>query len=90
MKRYYLISIGIILGYLLIRYIVDTKILVENFAGASEITAGPICSLFSSTPTVLNEKCRALTEKNCVSTSCCTWLNDKGCVAGKNGIPIFR
>lgn len=49
-----------------------------------------LCSLYSSQPMKLNEKCGSLTEGNCNVTSCCVWLNGKSCVAGNANGPTFR
>jgi hypothetical protein len=52
--------------------------------------AGSLCTLYGTQPLVLNEKCGALTEKNCNATSCCVWLNGTSCVAGNASGPTFR
>jgi hypothetical protein len=51
---------------------------------------GNLCSLYSSQPMNLNEKCNSLTEGNCKVTSCCVWLNGKSCQAGDASGPTFR
>ena len=51
---------------------------------------GGLCTLYGSQPQVLNEKCGALTEKNCNVTSCCVWLNGTSCVVGDANGPTFR
>lgn len=51
---------------------------------------GNLCSLYSSQPMKLNEKCNSLTEGNCKVTSCCVWLNGKSCQAGDASGPTFR
>jgi hypothetical protein len=55
-----------------------------------EITGKSLCSIYSSNPSELNDKCGSLTEKNCNLTSCCVWLNGSQCVAGGANGPIFR
>ena len=52
--------------------------------------AGSLCTQFAAQPQILNEKCGALTEKNCNVTSCCIWLNGTSCVAGNASGPTFR
>jgi hypothetical protein len=52
--------------------------------------AGSLCTQFATQPQILNEKCGALTEKNCNVTSCCIWLNGTSCVAGNASGPTFR
>lgn len=55
-----------------------------------ELPEDSLCSLYSSQPKELNDKCGSLTEKNCNSTSCCLWLNGSSCVAGNVNGPTFR
>ena len=38
----------------------------------------------------LHESCQMLTEDNCLSTSCCGWLNGSKCVAGSADGPRFK
>ncbi len=63
--------------------------LVDNIPLPSA-DAGSLCTQFATQPQILNEKCGALTEKNCNVTSCCIWLNGTSCVAGNASGPTFR
>jgi len=62
---------------------------IENFA-TDDITGESVCSLYSSNPAELNNKCGFLTETSCNSTSCCVWLNGDTCVDGDANGPVFR
>ena len=77
--------------------VAGASVVGASVAGASvvgsnleKITGDSFCSLFSSKPQELNNKCNTLTEKNCNATSCCLWLNGTSCVAGNAGGPTFR
>jgi hypothetical protein len=87
MKYYILIIIIIIIiVYNLISYIT-----IEPFENnLEEITGSSLCSIYSSNPKELNDKCGSLTEQNCNSMSCCVWLNASKCVAGNGNGPTFR
>jgi hypothetical protein len=78
----------IISTYLLVRYIFTN---IESFTSKNtDLVEDSLCSLYSSQPKALNDKCGSLTEKNCNSTSCCLWLNGETCVAGDENGPTFR
>jgi len=62
----------------------------DNTIPLPSADAGSLCTLYGTQPLVLNEKCGALTEKNCNATSCCVWLNGTSCVAGNASGPTFR
>ena len=64
--------------------------LVNNNIPLPASDAGSLCTQFAAQPQILNEKCGALTGKNCNVTSCCIWLNGTSCVAGNASGPTFR
>ena len=69
---------------------VDVDLEEPSLKPSIEITGTSLCSVYASQPTILNDKCGTLTEKNCNSTSCCGWLNGSSCVAGNANGPTFR
>jgi len=94
--KYYILSFLIIVIYVLIKYYVIEGFTGENLSAdnasqnLADITGESLCSIYSSKPQELNNKCGLLTEKNCNSTSCCVWLNGEKCVSGNVHGPTFR
>jgi hypothetical protein len=89
-----LLNIGIL--YVIYLFFIQRRVegftnppLVDNISMPSA-DAGSLCTHFATQPQILNEKCGALTEKNCNVTSCCIWLNGTSCVAGNASGPTFR
>lgn len=88
--------ITIILIYFLVRYLVNGYLRetfennIKELPTTEEITGNSLCSIYSSKPTELNDKCGTLTETNCNTASCCVWLNGSNCVAGNVNGPTFR
>jgi hypothetical protein len=58
---------------------------VEGF----ENTIKSFCEVNETQPDELNKSCNKLTKENCNATSCCIWLNDSKCVAGKEDGPLY-
>ena len=48
------------------------------------------CKLYEGQSQHLEGACGNLTESNCKMSSCCGWLNDTKCVAGKSTGPTFN
>ena len=69
---------------------IDKNIDADAMTSAGAITGESLCTLYSSQPMELNNKCNMLTKQNCNSTSCCGWLNGSSCVAGGANGPTFR
>ena len=66
---------------------VDEVVTIESFD--SDFSDG-LCEKHSDEPHEIEEKCKALTEDNCNSTSCCVWLNGEKCVSGNRHGPTYH
>ena len=58
---------------------------VESF----ENTVKSFCEVNQTQPHELEKSCNKLTKDNCNATSCCVWLNNSKCVAGKESGPTY-
>ena len=48
------------------------------------------CESHRGSSNVLNDECQKLTERNCLSTSCCVYTSEGKCLAGGSGGPTFN
>ena len=67
---------------------IQKVVTIESFEDSDFIDG--LCEKHSGEPHEIEEKCTALTEDNCNSTSCCVWLNGKKCVAGDSNGPTYH
>jgi hypothetical protein len=66
---------------------IQKVVTIESFD--SDFSDG-LCEKHSDEPHEIEEKCKALTEDNCNSTSCCVWLNGEKCVSGNRHGPTYH
>uniref|UniRef100_A0A6C0ER07 Uncharacterized protein n=1 Tax=viral metagenome TaxID=1070528 RepID=A0A6C0ER07_9ZZZZ len=53
-------------------------------------TSDSFCKSHTGSSGTLNESCGKLTKSNCVSTTCCVFLNGDKCVAGTQEGPTYN
>jgi hypothetical protein len=68
---------------------IDEKVAKVVTIESFENTIKSFCESNETKPHELEKACNKLTKDNCNSTSCCIWLNNSKCVAGKESGPIY-
>jgi hypothetical protein len=54
------------------------------------VRGAAFCENYRGSSNSLNEECLKLTQRNCLSTSCCVYTSEAKCLAGGKGGPTFN